>query len=61
MADCLSTAMFVLGESKALNYWRTYGGFDMILVTGDDRVVCTKGLIEEFTLSNDGYTLRFSE
>ena len=33
----------------------------MILVTGDDRVVCTKGLIEEFTLSNDGYTLRFSE
>ena len=61
MADCLSTAMFVLGESKALNYWRTYGGFDMILVTADDRVICTKGLIEEFTLSNDGYTLRFSE
>ena len=49
--------MFVLGESKALNYWRTYGGFEMILVTADDRVICTKGLIEEFTLSNDGYTL----
>lgn len=61
MADCLSTAMFVLGENKALNYWRTYGGFDMILVTSDNRVVCTKGLIEEFTLTNDSYTLRYSE
>ena len=61
MADCLSTAMFVLGESKALNYWRTYGGFEMIIVTADNRVVCTKGLMEEFTLSNDAYSLKFSE
>ena len=51
MADCLSTAMFVLGESKALNYWRQYGGFEMILITTDDRIVCTKGLLETFTLS----------
>ena len=48
LADCLSTAMFVLGESKALNYWRTYGGFDMILVNKDDKIICTKGLIEKF-------------
>ncbi len=61
LADCLSTAMFVLGETKALNYWRTYGGFDMIMVTNDGRVVCTKGLIEEFTLTNNNYTLKFSE
>ena len=61
MADCLSTAMFVLGENKALNYWRTYGGFDMILVTNDDRVVCTKGLIENFTPTNENYSLRYSE
>ena len=61
MADCLSTAMFVLGENKALNYWRTYGGFDMILVTADKRIICTKGLIEEFTLTNESYKLSFSE
>ncbi len=61
MADALSTAMFVLGESRALNYWRTYGGFEMIMVTSDNRVVCTSGLIEEVTLSNDSYTLSFSE
>lgn len=62
MADCLSTAMFVLGRSAALNYWRQYGGFEMIMVTRDNEVICTSGLIEEFVLSNDeNYTLKFSE
>ena len=61
MADCLSTAMYVLGENKALNYWRQYGGFEMILVTDSGRVICTSGLIEKFTLVNDSYTLKFSE
>ena len=63
MADCLSTAMFVLGETKALNYWRQYGGFEMILITTDDRIVCTKGLLEEFTLSVDAsqYSVIYSE
>lgn len=61
LADCLSTAMFILGESQALSYWRTYGGFDMILITTDNRVVCTSGLIEQFTLSNTNYTLSYTE
>ena len=61
MADCLSTAMFVLGESRALEYWRTYGGFEMIMVNSSNEVICTKGLIEKFTLSNDSYKLSFSE
>ena len=66
MADCLSTAMFVLGEVKSLNYWRSYGktdggGFDMVLITKDNRIICTKGLIEDFTLVNEGYTLSYSE
>lgn len=47
-ADALSTAMFVLGEEKALDYWRTYGGFEMILVTEDRRVVVTPGLKDCF-------------
>lgn len=61
MADCLSTAMFVLGESRALNYWRSNGGFDMILVTNDNRIICTKGLIEAFSLSNTNYALSYAE
>ena len=62
MADALSTAMFVLGETNALRYWRSYGrDFEMILVTKDGEVVCTSGLIEEFSLENQNYTLRFSE
>ena len=66
MADCLSTAMFVLGEVQSLNYWRSYGktdggGFDMVLITKDNRIICTKGLIEDFTLVNDNYTVSYSE
>ena len=61
MADCLSTAMFVLGESQALNYWRTYGGFEMIMITNDNRIICTSGLIEQFTLYNQNYTLSYTE
>ena len=64
-ADCLSTAMFILGQSKSLNYWRQYGAkenvFDMILINNDNEVICTKGLIEKFTLTNDNYTLRYVE
>ena len=61
LADCLSTVMFVLGQSKAINYWRVYGGFDMILINNENEVICTKGLIEKFTLSNNAYTLRYEE
>lgn len=61
MADALSTAMFVLGETNALNYWRTYGGFEMILITNDNRIICTSGLLEQFTLSNPNYSLSYSE
>lgn len=62
LADCLSTAMFVLGESKALQYWRDNGGFDMIMVNEDNEVICTGGLIEVFKLTNtDDYTVRMVE
>lgn len=58
MADALSTAMFVLGENAALKYWREYGNFEMIMVTKDNRVLCTSGLMEAFALTNtDDYTL----
>ena len=60
-ADALSTAMFVLGKNAALNYWRNYGGFEMILITNDNEITCTRGLMENFTLSNKNYTVRYVE
>ena len=60
-ADCLSTAMFALGQSRAINYWRQYKGFEMILINNDNEVICTTGLLEEFDLRNSFYTLRYVE
>lgn len=59
LADCLSTAMFVLGEDGALDYWRANGGFEMILITNDGRVVITNGLYGRFTQNGDRYVFSY--
>ena len=59
MADCLSTAMFVCGERRALQYWRDYGGFEMLLITQDGRIVCTQGLYGLFTQSGGDYEVKY--
>lgn len=60
MADALSTTLFVLGKDDAIKYWRTYGDFDMILITGDGRVSATEGIKGSFTLSDkSAYTIEF--
>ena len=63
MADALSTAMFVLGEARALNYWRQYGGFEMILITKSNQVICTKGLIDVYSANSAAgdYKVRYAE
>ena len=64
LADCLSTALFVLGETAAINYWRAYGkdSFELIMVDIDNTVIATSGLIEQFNLTNmKDYTLKFVE
>ena len=59
LADCLSTALFVRGEREALNYWRTYGGFEMVLITNDWRMIVTDGLYGSFTESTNEYTVSY--
>ena len=53
MCDALSTALFVMGEERALEFWRDGElEFELILVTDDDRVVVTSGIWEQFEPSH---------
>lgn len=58
MCDAFSTALFVMGEERALDFWRNHnGGFDLILVTKDGRVLVTDGISDSFTPEEgSGYT-----
>lgn len=50
MCDALSTALFVMGEERALDFYRSSGlDFDLILVTEDNRVLVTEGIADSFT------------
>ncbi len=53
LADALSTACYVMGAEKSLEYWRDYGAdrFELILMTSDDEVYVTQGLADDFTCS----------
>ena len=48
MADAYSTALYVMGETAAVDFWRQQGTFDMVLVTADGRVLYTAGLADCF-------------
>ena len=58
MCDAFSTALFVMGEERALEFWRTGDyDFDLVLVTADGRVIITDGLSDRFEVVKDsGYT-----
>lgn len=50
MCDALSTALFVMGEARAVEFWKASGyPFEMVLVTEDGRVVISDGLQDIFT------------
>lgn len=58
LCDALSTALFVMGEEQALDFWRSgVYNFQLVLVTEDGRVVVTDGLTDELTkVEGNGYT-----
>ena len=41
--DGLSTALFVMGLDKAIDYWRENGGFEFILITDDNEIHVSQG------------------
>ena len=50
--DIYSTACYVMGADAAVDFWRKTGGFEMILVTDDGRVLITEGLEKSFDASS---------
>ena len=46
--DALSTALFVMGEDMAVEFWRENQDFDMILVTDSHEIIYTFGIENSF-------------
>lgn len=47
--DAFSTALFVMGRDKAINFWKEQGGFDMIILTNDKKIYYTSTLKDSIT------------
>ena len=55
MADAYSTALYVMGESGAISYWSAHRAeFDMVLITVDNRLLYTPGLLGRITTQEGG-------
>ena len=58
-ADALSTALFVLGAEKALDYAAAHEDMDLVLITKDGRVIVTSGLKDGFTEAGGDYAYEY--
>ncbi|MCL1830952.1 MAG: FAD:protein FMN transferase [Oscillospiraceae bacterium] len=57
-ADGYSTALFIMGKDRAIEFWRNHGEFDMILITETKEVLVSQGITECFSLVDQtGYIL----
>ena len=53
VCDALSTALFVMGQERAADYWLAREDFDFLLLHEDGSVTCSEGLEGRLTLSGD--------
>lgn len=51
--DALSTALFILGPDRAVEFWRDHRDFEMALVTDSGQLLLTPELAERFTPERD--------
>lgn len=51
--DALSTSLFVMGEEKAVDFWRSVRDFDFVILTKDKRIIYSKPLEKSITLLFD--------
>lgn len=52
LCDALSTALYVMGRSRAIDYWQKHHNFEMILVTENGEICLTDGIADSFTLDS---------
>lgn len=53
LADALSTSLFIMGEEKAIEYWKKFGkNFDIILMTEDNRLLVSYGIKGQVSSEN---------
>ena len=53
LADALSTSLFIMGEEKAVKYWKENGSnFDILLMTNDNRLLVSAGIKEKVISDN---------
>lgn len=43
-ADSLSTSLFVMGKERAIDFWKSAGDFDFVLITKERELVYSAGL-----------------
>ena len=48
LCDAFSTALYVMGEEKAIALWKTMDSFECLMVTEDGRLLATEGMAELF-------------
>lgn len=56
LCDGLSTALFVMGEEKAADFWRQQRDFDVIIITDEGRILVSEGIYDDFTAA-EGFAL----
>ena len=52
VCDALSTALFVMGKARAIEYWKQNRNFDMILLTKDHNLYLSKNIADKFVLQD---------
>lgn len=53
LADALSTSLFIMGEEKAVKYWKENGNdFDILLMTKDNRLLVSAGIKDKIISDN---------
>lgn len=58
LCDALSTATFVMGLDKSIDFWKEYHNFDMILVTENSEIYITNGIESSFSLNQEFYNMK---
>lgn len=55
--DALSTALFVMGTEKAINYAKTHPNIDVILITSDRKLYITDGIYADAEIQLSNYEI----